>query len=107
MVNAGWVLEMVRDETVGDESWQAFNAIKRAEGKINREEVQKRLGEPVESIPPGSPIPANLAADYGLPKHDDSRGGLLIYESVRPIGFCFIYFNADGIAEEVVLRSLD
>ena len=104
---AGYVAEAIRDETVGDDMWRGFAAVGLAEGKIGRKEVLKRLGEPVESVPPGSPIPGDLAQDWGVPKYDGGEGGLFIYESVRPIGHCFIFFDAEGNVEKVVTRNLD
>ena len=97
----------IRLETVGDDMWRGFNAIERTEGTMSRKEVLKRLGEPVESVPPGSPIPEDLAQDWGVPKHEDGEGGLFIYESIRPMGHCFIFFNAEGNVERVVTRSLE
>ena len=40
-------------------------------------------------------------------KYDGGEGGLFIYESVRPIGHCFIFFDAEGNVEKVVTRNLD
>jgi len=104
---AGYVAEAIRDETVGDDMWRGFAAVGLAEGKIDRKEVLKRLGEPDQSVAWGSSLPSNLAARYAVPEHDGGEGGLFIYQSVRPIGYCFIFFDAEGNVEKVVTRNLD
>jgi len=101
------VLTFLRDETIGDDMWQGFNAIQRAEGKISREEVLRRLGEPDERFDQGSELPTHLADMYRVPQHEDGEGGFFIYWSSRPLAYCFIFFDAEGNVEQVATRVLD